>query len=148
MNNTEKSTVIELMEGAADMTIATVRPDGSPQATTVSYVNDGLTIYFGTSTSSQKTNNLELNDKVSLTINSFYRFWKDIRGLSIAGTAKKVEDADEFRKVSKLLYEKFPQVNEFAKSESQEIAFFRVEPTDITYLDYRKGLGHTERFCL
>ena len=28
------------------MTVATNRPDGWPQATTVGYVNDGLTLYF------------------------------------------------------------------------------------------------------
>ena len=33
-----------------DMTIATVREDGYPQATAISYVNDGLAISFGCST--------------------------------------------------------------------------------------------------
>src|ERR1700731_3853356 len=33
-----------------DMTIATVREDGYPQATAVSYVNDGLAVYFSCST--------------------------------------------------------------------------------------------------
>jgi len=28
------------------MTVATLRPDGWPQATTVGYANDGLTLYF------------------------------------------------------------------------------------------------------
>ena len=40
------------------MTIATNRPDGWPQATTVGYVNDGLTIYFLCSPQSQKAANI------------------------------------------------------------------------------------------
>ena len=39
--------IISILDDANDMTIATVREDGYPQATTVSYVNDGLKIYFG-----------------------------------------------------------------------------------------------------
>ena len=33
--------IISILDDANDMTIATVREDGYPQATTVSYVNDG-----------------------------------------------------------------------------------------------------------
>ena len=48
------------------MTIATIRPDGYPQATTVCYVRDGLTLYFGCAAESQKAQNIAYNDKVSL----------------------------------------------------------------------------------
>ena len=41
--------ILAILSGATDMTIATVRPDGYPQATTVGYVHDGVKIYFGTS---------------------------------------------------------------------------------------------------
>ena len=47
MNPTLTPEVISILNQAHDMTIATVREDGYPQATAVSYVNDGLTIYFG-----------------------------------------------------------------------------------------------------
>jgi nitroimidazol reductase NimA-like FMN-containing flavoprotein (pyridoxamine 5'-phosphate oxidase superfamily) len=50
------------------MTLATNRPDGWPQATTVGYVNDGLTIYFLCSPQSQKAANLARDSRVSLTI--------------------------------------------------------------------------------
>jgi nitroimidazol reductase NimA-like FMN-containing flavoprotein (pyridoxamine 5'-phosphate oxidase superfamily) len=49
--------IIAILDGANDMAIATVRDDGYPQATTVSYVHDGLTIYFGCGVSSQKASN-------------------------------------------------------------------------------------------
>jgi nitroimidazol reductase NimA-like FMN-containing flavoprotein (pyridoxamine 5'-phosphate oxidase superfamily) len=42
-----KQKIIAILGDANDMTIATIREDGYPQATTVSYVNDGLIIYFG-----------------------------------------------------------------------------------------------------
>ncbi|MEJ0026465.1 MAG: pyridoxamine 5'-phosphate oxidase family protein [Rhizomicrobium sp.] len=53
-----------VIASGSDMTIATIRPDGWPQATTVSYAGDGLTIYFGTGAASQKARNLAKNPKV------------------------------------------------------------------------------------
>ena len=91
--------VISILDQANDMTIATVRKDGYPQATTVSYVNDGLTIYFGCAAESQKAKNIARSDKVSLTVNLPYASWTEIRGLSIAGKAEAVTDPEEIDQV-------------------------------------------------
>ena len=87
--------IISILDDANDMTIATVREDGYPQATTVSYVNDGLKIYFGCATASQKAKNLARNSKVSLTVNLPYRSWNEIQGLSIGGKAELITDPQE-----------------------------------------------------
>jgi hypothetical protein len=57
-----------ILEAGGEMTVATVRPDGYPQANTVNYVSDGLVIYFGCAAESQKVRNIGCNDKVSLTV--------------------------------------------------------------------------------
>jgi nitroimidazol reductase NimA-like FMN-containing flavoprotein (pyridoxamine 5'-phosphate oxidase superfamily) len=59
--------IIAILSLANDLTIATVREDGYPQATTVSYVNDGLTIYFGCAAQSQKAKNIGQSAKISIT---------------------------------------------------------------------------------
>jgi nitroimidazol reductase NimA-like FMN-containing flavoprotein (pyridoxamine 5'-phosphate oxidase superfamily) len=46
----------------------TLRPDGWPQATTVGYVNEDLTLYFLCGLDCQKAANLARDDRVSLTI--------------------------------------------------------------------------------
>lgn len=46
--------IVSILNESNDLTIATVREDGYPQATTISYVNDGLTIYFGCAAQSQR----------------------------------------------------------------------------------------------
>jgi general stress protein 26 len=84
--------IISILDDANDMTIATVREDGYPQATTVSYVNDGLAIYFGCAAESQKAKNIARSAKVSLTVNLPYASWNEIRGLSIGGKAEAVTD--------------------------------------------------------
>jgi len=71
------------------MSLATVRPDGYPQATTVTYANDGLTLYFACDRNSQKVRNLQRSSKVSLTINKDTANWKKTTGLSMGATAKK-----------------------------------------------------------
>ena len=46
MDQEIKSKIETLLDQHRIMTVATLRPDGWPQATTVGYVNDGLTLYF------------------------------------------------------------------------------------------------------
>ena len=139
-----KQEIISILNDANDMTIATVREDGYPQATTVSYVNDGLKIYFGCAANSQKAKNLARNDKVSITINLPYASWNDIRGLSLGGRAGPVSDPQEAEQAGELMFEKFPQIARYAPAELEDIVLFRVTPEVISFLDYRKGFGHTD----
>lgn len=64
--------IVRIIDAVNDMTIATLRENGFPRATTVSYVNDGLTIYFGTSEDAQKTKDIDRDNRVSITINREY----------------------------------------------------------------------------
>jgi nitroimidazol reductase NimA-like FMN-containing flavoprotein (pyridoxamine 5'-phosphate oxidase superfamily) len=139
-----KEEILSILDDANDMTIATVREDGYPQATTVSYVNDGLTIYFGCAANSQKANNLARDNKISLTVNLPYTSWNDIRGLSIGGRAERVTDPQEVAQASQLMFERFPQIARYAPAELEDIVLFRVTPEVMSVLDYRKGFGHTD----
>jgi general stress protein 26 len=136
--------IIAILDGANEMTIATIREDGYPQATTVSYVHDGLTIYFGCGMSSQKARNIARNRKVSLAINLPCANWDEICGLSLGGTATRVTDPKEKDKFGRLIFKKFMQVAQYASSGSADVAVIRVTPTVLSILDYKKGFGHTE----
>ena len=70
------------------MTIATNRPGGWRRATTVGYVNDGLTLYFPMQPQSQKAANLTRDKRVSLTIDNDVPDPIAITGLSMAALAK------------------------------------------------------------
>jgi general stress protein 26 len=139
-----KQEIVSILDDANDLTIATVREDGYPQATTVSYVNDGLTIYFGCAAKSQKAQNIARCAKVSLAVNLSYASWKEIRGLSIGGKAELVTDPEDIDQVAQLMFQKFPQIAGYAPTELDEIVLFRVTPEIISVLDYRKGFGHTD----
>jgi nitroimidazol reductase NimA-like FMN-containing flavoprotein (pyridoxamine 5'-phosphate oxidase superfamily) len=139
-----KKEILSILDDANDMTIATLRKDGYPQATAVSYVNDGLTMYFGCAANSQQAENLARDSKVSLTVNLPYTSWKDIRALSIGGRAARVTDPEEVAHASQLMFERFPQIARYAPAELEDIVLFRVTPEVISVLDYRKGFGHSD----
>src|SRR6201981_1533394 len=103
MDNSLKSKILELLDQHRIMTMATNRPDGWPQATTVGYVNDGLTIYFLCSPQSQKAANLARDSRVSLTIDHDVSDPVAITGLSMAAQAQPVTDSTEIAKAMNLL---------------------------------------------
>lgn len=144
MDNALKEQIISIINDTKDMTIATIREDGFPQATTVTYVNDGVDIYFITTADTQKAQNIAQNNKVSLTINRDYQTWNDIEGLSIGALATLIDDAEQQEQIWSLYMEKFPQMAELESMEDVEPVFFHVEPKVISLLDYRKGFGHTQ----
>lgn len=133
-----------IAEGS-DLTIATVRPDGWPQATTVSYAGDGLTIYFGTDANSPKARNIVANNRVSLTINLPYSDWNHIEGISASGFAHRVTDPKDVAHFGAVMLEKFPDVLKYLPTDrAGALAMFRVDLKFVSVLDYSKGFGHTE----
>ena len=139
--------VVTLLGAERDLTFATVRPDGYPQANIVSYANDGLTVYFGTARNSQKMRNLAFTEKASVTVAAPYADWGDIRAVSMGGSAIVLRDGTpEQRHAADLLIAKFPEVATLSPSpDAASVAFVRFVPTAIAVLDYRKGFGHSER---
>ena len=126
------------------MTIATLRPDGWPQATMVGYVNDGLLIYFLISRSSQKFANIDRDQRVSLTVGRDYDEPGKIEGLSIAALASQVTDPDQRDKAYRLLVERHPAFAAFPRPDSREAVFMRAAPRMITLIDYSRGFGHSD----
>jgi PPOX class probable F420-dependent enzyme len=144
MDDTLKSKILELLDQHRLMTVATNRPDGWPQATTVGYVNDGLTIYFLCSPQSQKAANLARDSRVSLTIDHDTSDPMAITGLSMAAQAQLVTDPTEAAKAMKLLQTRYPEYASFPMPKPEEIAVYRVLPKVISVLDYSKGFGHND----
>jgi nitroimidazol reductase NimA-like FMN-containing flavoprotein (pyridoxamine 5'-phosphate oxidase superfamily) len=138
--------ILELLDAHRIMTIATLRPDGWPQATTVGYVNEGLTIYFLCGLDSQKAKNLALDDRVSLTIDHDTPDIMAITGLSMAAHAQAVTDRAEAEKVLRMLPLKYPDAPPLPMKmpSPDEVRLFRLTPVVISVLDYSKGFGHTD----
>ncbi|HEX2530094.1 MAG TPA: pyridoxamine 5'-phosphate oxidase family protein [Burkholderiaceae bacterium] len=145
MDQATEKVVLDIIDKSKDLTLATVRPDGYPQATTVSYAHDGLAIYVGIGKNSQKAENIRRNNKVSLTINNDYQDWAHIKGVSMGAHADLVDDPGEIRHAVDCMLQRFPEVNEWMQAEtSVDMAFLKITPEVISILDYEKGFGHTD----
>jgi nitroimidazol reductase NimA-like FMN-containing flavoprotein (pyridoxamine 5'-phosphate oxidase superfamily) len=139
--------ILTLLDQHRIMTIATLRPDGWPQATTVGYANEGLILYFLCGPDSQKAANLVHDDRVSLTIDHDTTDLMAITGLSMAAHAQAVDDSAEVERILRLLASKYPVPDTPPPIEmptAKEVRVFRVTPTVISLIDYSKGFGHTD----
>jgi nitroimidazol reductase NimA-like FMN-containing flavoprotein (pyridoxamine 5'-phosphate oxidase superfamily) len=146
MSEEIRDKILTLLDEHRIMTIATLRPDGWPQATTVGYVNEGLTLYFLCGLDSQKAANLAHDNRVSLTIDHDTPDLMAITGLSMAARAEAVTDRKEAEKVLRMLPLKYPEQNALPVEmpSPEDVRIFRVTPTVISVLDYSKGFGHTD----
>lgn len=140
--------ILQLLDQHRIMTVATLRPDGWPQATTVGYVNKDLTLYFLCGPESQKASNLAQDDRLSLTIDHDTPELMEITGLSMAARAQVVHDRAEAEEVLRLMPLKYPQAQAqplpFKMPTPDDIRIFRVTPVVISVLDYTQGFGHTD----
>jgi len=138
--------ILKLLGAHRIMTVATLRPDGWPQATTVGYANDGLTLYFLCGLDSQKAANLARDDRISLTIDQDTDQVMDITGLSMAAHARAVTDTAEATKAMELLFARYPEQKGFSlpMPKPEDVRIFKVMPVVISVLDYSNGFAHTD----
>lgn len=146
MDATIRKRILDVLDANRIMTIATLRPDGWPQATTVGYVNDGLAFWFLCGRDSQKAANLARDDRVSLTINGDPSDIMAITGVSMAAHAVPVTDRAEAEKVLRLMPSKYPEQKSLpvAMPTPDDVSLFRIEPSVVSVLDYTQGFGHTD----
>lgn len=146
MDDVLKTTILRLIGAHRTLTLATVRPDGWPQATTVGYVNEGLEIFFLCGADSQKADNLAHDDRVSLTIDRDCDDIMAIEGLSMAARARPVTDPKEVQRILTMLVNRYPSQPSFQGPlpEPETMRVFRLVPEVISVLDYSKGFGHTD----
>lgn len=144
MDQAQKEKILSLLAEHRLTTVATVRPDGWPQATTVGYANDGLHVYFICATDSQKAQNIAKDNRISLTVDHDTKDPMRIEGLSIAARAHPVENEGEIAEVMGLLEEKFPEYAVLAGPDLEGLTVMKVVPELISLLDYTKGFGHAD----
>jgi len=144
MDEALRKKILGILDEHRIMTVATNRPDGWPQATTVGYVSDGLTLYFLCDPHSQKAKNIERDSRISLTIDHDPLDPVAILGVSMAAHAQAVTDPTEIAKALTMLPRKYPGYAAFPMPKPEETVVFRVVPIVISVVDYRKGFGHAE----
>jgi nitroimidazol reductase NimA-like FMN-containing flavoprotein (pyridoxamine 5'-phosphate oxidase superfamily) len=139
-----KHKAVDILKDNRLMAISTLRGDGWPQTTMVSYANEDILIYFIVSKASQKFANIERDDRVSLVIGRDFHDPSTIKAVSIAARASEVRDPKQRQRAITLLLERHPGLRKLERRDPGHSAVMRANPEIITILDYSKGFGHAD----
>jgi uncharacterized protein YhbP (UPF0306 family) len=141
MDEALKSKILEMLASQHLMTLATIRPDGFPQATIVNYVHEDLVLYFATEATSQKAGNISLNNKVSAAIGGETQDLNKPHALSLSGVATRLMAKDAAAQSVLNLFRALPQSKRYVRTEADELAVFAIRPVAISLVDYTEGFG-------
>ena len=135
---------LQILNGNRIMSIATVRPDGWPQSTIVGYANEGWRLYFLIYRSSQKFENIRLDNRISVSVGHEPNALRDIKAVYAGCHASEVTDLAERSRAWMLLAERHPNLTDLAPPQKDEVATMVAHCRHVCVLDYSQGLGHTE----
>lgn len=140
----------KILSNSNELTLATIRKDGAPHASTVSFASNDLILYIAISTDSNKAHELSQDGRIGLTVNAPFVNWDQIQGMSMSGNATFVTDPTELALAGALLMRKLPAYAEIILEPGIRpwpgMLFVRIIPLTISLLDYTRGFGHTETF--
>lgn len=135
---------VDILDQHRLMAIATLRADGWPQATMVSYANEGLLLYFIVSRASQKYANIERDRRVSIVVGRDFEDPSQIKALSIAANASEVRDPKQRERAIDLILQRHPALVKLPRPNMEHSAVMRAYCSIVSVLDYSKGFGHAD----
>ena len=133
MPNQVPQAVLDYLDSAKTVTLATASPDGTPHASTFMYVNDGVTLFVWARPSSTTASHLRDNPRVSFAIDEYVADWNKAKGIQGDGRAEAVTSGDDIVRAVGLFAEKFPSPSSGASTTN--ISFFKITPTAMQFID-------------
>ncbi|MGC9975657.1 MAG: pyridoxamine 5'-phosphate oxidase family protein [Syntrophales bacterium] len=142
MDNDLEKRITEYIGKCRFCTIATVSADGQPSASTVSFNNVGMDIYFNTARDSKKIRNILSNSRMAIAMGKprLPKTDEEITGIQYSGTAKILSD-EEIAKAPKAVVARNRLFNSLKPGSS---AVVKVTPLEIYLIDYSRGFRHRE----
>jgi uncharacterized protein YhbP (UPF0306 family) len=148
MMPTPREAALDYLQRHNVLTLATTGPEGV-WAAAVFYVNRGFTCYFLSAESSRHSRNIAQNPQVAATVQEDYGDWPDIKGVQMEGTVRLITGAERLAAIARY-GAKFPVVGNLAAAPPeiiramQRVAWYRLEPTRLYFIDNSQGFGHRE----
>lgn len=139
--------VADFLASSMKVQVATIGPHGEPHLTTLFYVVDDGKIAFWTYGRSQKITNLRRDDRISCLVEDGQNYL-ELRGASITGRARLVEEYDEIHRIGTLVALRMANgadlgergVEMVDKQAAKRVAVV-VEPEKIASWNHRKMAG-------
>ncbi len=132
------------------LTLATLGPDGDPQAADLYYAEtDDLALYFVSVPGSRHAANIARYPRVAVTIHADSSRWRDIRGVQLEGTCVPVTGAERAWAWARYTT-KFPFIlADAALSRAlQKVSVYRITPRWLRWIDNTAGLGHNQEWVM
>ena len=139
---------ITILNAHRTMAIATTRPDGWSQTTIVGYANAGFDLYFLVFRSSQKFQNIERDNRVSIAVGHEPKEIGQLQALYAGAYAEEVTDPKKRELAWSLLSERHPNLTQFELPDASETAMMHASCKYLSVLDYTQGPGHIETVTL
>jgi len=124
--------VLEYLDAEPTLTLATASRGGVPRATTLTYVNDGVSIYVWTRPETMTARQMEENPVVSLAIDQYSDDLQETKGIQAAGESQVVLNPTELSRVIGLFEQKYPPL---AGTLGSGVSVFRITPTELQFID-------------
>jgi uncharacterized protein YhbP (UPF0306 family) len=132
------------------LTLATIGPNGHPQATDLYYADaNDLTLHFISSPGSRHVRNIEADRRVAATIHADSTRWRDIRGVQLEGVCARLSGVG-WAEAWTCYLTKFPFVLTDAVLDRalQQVEIYRVIPYWLRWIDNTTGFGHNPEWTL
>lgn len=139
-----KNIAPEVLDYIADqkvLTLATTAVDG-PWAATLTYVNEGPTIYVWMHTSSATAKRIGESPRVAFAIDSYSEDWRQTKGVQGGGECEPVT-GEEIARVAAMFGDKYP---ELSPGSTSAVVFYAIEPKVLEFIDNSRGVGENEDF--
>ncbi len=131
------------------MSLATYGAAGA-HATNLFYACDGLALIWVSEPDTQHSREIEADPRVAATVAPDYSDFAAIRGVQIAGVARRILAADERMRHLAQLEARYPFLRQLAagplklREAFARTAVYRLQPARIVLIDNTKGFGHKE----
>jgi uncharacterized protein len=131
------------------MSLATFGAGGA-HAANLFYACDGLALVWISEPDTRHSREIEADARVAATVAPDYSDFAAIRGVQIAGTARRIVAAEERLRLLGLLEARYSFLRQLAALPSKlreaygRTAVYRLQPTSIVLIDNTKGFGHKE----
>jgi len=133
------------------MSLATV-VEGAAHAASVMYAVEDLALYWTSDPKTRHSLAIEHDPRVAATVAPDYEDFRAIRGLQIAGQARRLADSREAAHARELLRRRFSFLRDTALPAALlaalgKAAYYRLDPDTIILIDNTRGFGtrHTLR---
>lgn len=130
--------VLDYLGEQSTLTLATASPTGVPHAATLTYVNDGPTLYVWTRPETTTARQVQGNPTVAFAIDDYAPDWRQTKGIQGMGECQPVLDSDATTGIVERYEQKFPAL---ASALTAGVWFFRITPTELRLIDNARGSG-------